>query len=192
MVTSKHQISYTYKKNWIKRTSNNINYWINDTNKLKDINCIICNKLETISRKCKYNTCSKKCTAKKIEIDFIRNWLEGKNKKSWSHKRDNRPSNYIYNYFFELHKTDLEINKITPCCKIEIPMAWNGSKSFMELNHINHNHLDNSVENLELICSNCHSAKTKSWLDMKNQGLKGRFAKNTNILKQLKQLDNNS
>tara|TARA_R100000234_G_C4972675_1_gene167000 strand:+ start:480 stop:1058 length:579 start_codon:yes stop_codon:yes gene_type:complete len=192
MVTSKHEISYSYKKNWIKRTSNNINYWINDTNKLKDINCIICNKLETISKKCVYNTCSKKCTAKAIENEFIRNWINGKNKKSWSHKRDNRPSNYIYNYFFELHKIDLEINRITPCCKVEIPTAWNGSKSFMELNHINHDYLNNSFENLELICANCHAGKTKSWLDMKNQGLKGRFAKNTNILKQLKQLDNNS
>ena len=183
---SKYEISYTYRKNWIKRAE--VDYWIKDTNKLKDIFCIICSKLETVHKKSKYNTCSKKCTAKAIEIEFIRNWINGKNKKSWSHEKDNRPSNYIFNYFFELHHVALEIDRITPCCKIEIPTAWNGSKSFMELNHINHKHWDNSFDNLELICSNCHSARTKSWIDMKNQGLKGRLNKNTEILRTLYKL----
>ena len=62
MITSKYKISYTYRKNWIKRTVENIDYWINDTNKLKDIVCTVCNKLQTISKKCVYNTCSKKKT----------------------------------------------------------------------------------------------------------------------------------
>ena len=188
MITSKYKISYTYKKNWIKRTVENIDYWINDTNKLKDIVCTVCNKLETISKKCVYNTCSKKCTAQQIEINFIRNWINGKNKKSWSHDKDFKPSNYIFNYFFELHYVALEIDRITPCCKVQIPSAWRGNKSFMELNHINHNHQDNSFDNLELICSNCHSAKTDSWQVMKNQGLKGRLNKNTEVLRTLYKL----
>lgn len=188
MITSKYKISYTHRKNWIKRTVGNIDYWINDTNKLRDIICIICNKNQTIKKNSEYDTCSNKCTYQAIEINFIRDWINGNNKDSWSHKKNHRPSNYIFNYFFKLHYEDLEINKITPCCRVEIPTAWIGSKSFMELNHINHNHQDNSFENLELICSNCHSAKTNSWLDMKNQGLKGRLNKNTEALRTLYKL----
>jgi len=188
MITSKYKISYTHRKNWIKRTVGNIDYWINDTNKLRDIICIICNKNQTIKKNSEYDTCSNKCTYQAIEINFIRDWINGNNKDSWSHKKNHRPSNYIFNYFFKLHYEDLEINKITPCCRVQIPTAWIGSKSFMELNHINHNHQDNSFENLELICSNCHSAKTNSWLDMKNQGLKGRLNKNTEALRTLYKL----
>ena len=85
-----------------------------------------------------------------------------------------------------MHYEDLEINKITPCCKVEIPEAWRGSKTFMQLNHINHIHDDARRENLELICSNCHSARTQSWLEMKLDGKRGRFSKNTEVLKKLR------
>ena len=34
---------------------------------------------------------------------------------------------------------------------------WNGKKISLELDHISGNRLDNSLENLKLLCPNCHS-----------------------------------
>lgn len=42
------------------------------------------------------------------------------------------------------------------CCGLT---EWLGNKIPLELHHINGNHNDNSFENLEILCSNCHSIK---------------------------------
>jgi 5-methylcytosine-specific restriction endonuclease McrA len=39
-------------------------------------------------------------------------------------------------------------------CKLDM---WMGYKMPLELHHKNSNHLDNSLENLQILCSNCHS-----------------------------------
>ena len=40
------------------------------------------------------------------------------------------------------------------CCGIT---EWNGKDIILELHHINGNHRDNRIENLQLLCPNCHS-----------------------------------
>lgn len=40
------------------------------------------------------------------------------------------------------------------CCGID---SWNGKEISLQLHHINGNHSDNRIENLQVLCPNCHS-----------------------------------
>lgn len=39
---------------------------------------------------------------------------------------------------------------------------WLGKPISLELDHINENHFDNRLENLQILCPNCHAQKTQS------------------------------
>jgi len=39
------------------------------------------------------------------------------------------------------------------CCSLS---EWQGKPIPLELHHKNHNHFDNSLDNLQILCSNCH------------------------------------
>lgn len=43
------------------------------------------------------------------------------------------------------------------CAKCGNSDEWNGKPIVLELHHINGNHFDNSIENLQILCPNCHS-----------------------------------
>ncbi len=45
------------------------------------------------------------------------------------------------------------------CCGIT---EWNGKEAPLELDHINGNHEDNRLENLQILCPNCH-AQTETY-----------------------------
>ena len=40
------------------------------------------------------------------------------------------------------------------CCGID---SWNGKEISLQLHHVNGNHSDNRIENLQILCPNCHS-----------------------------------
>ena len=57
----------------------------------------------------------------------------------------------------KLIKTGLK-NYECEICKLT---EWNGEPIVLELDHINSEHRDNRLENLQIICSNCHATETR-------------------------------
>ena len=58
------------------------------------------------------------------------------------------------------------------CCGLS---EWCGQPIPLELHHIDSNHFNNSFDNLEILCSNCHSLKTlqlqKNEIEIKKQNM---------------------
>jgi hypothetical protein len=94
--------------------------------------------------------------------------------KGWNIGNKNKPSKKKYNI------DDILTNKVTytssnklrerlilegfkerKCEKCNLS-EWFGEPIPLELNHINGNNLDNTLNNLEILCCNCH-AKTDNW-----------------------------
>ena len=53
---------------------------------------------------------------------------------------------------------------------------WQGQSVPLELNHINGDHFDNALENLEMLCPNCH-ALTPHWKGRGNKGKTREYCK---------------
>ena len=53
-----------------------------------------------------------------------------------------------------LFKSNLLENK---CIECGIGSIWNGKKLVLHLDHINGKYNDNRIENLRILCPNCHS-----------------------------------
>ena len=67
-------------------------------------------------------------------------------------------------------KRFLKNNKIldfTICSLCGISDQWNGKKLILQLDHINGNNIDNRIENLRIVCPNCHS-QTDTFCNKKN------------------------
>lgn len=63
----------------------------------------------------------------------------------------------------------LEANLIENCCAICGLVDWNGKPLTLELDHIDSNRKNNQLENLRLLCPNCH-AQTDGWRNRKCRG----------------------
>jgi 5-methylcytosine-specific restriction endonuclease McrA len=55
----------------------------------------------------------------------------------------------------------IEIGRKYECVECKIQDSYNGKPIVLEIDHINNNWADNTAENLQFICPNCHSQKTK-------------------------------
>ena len=51
----------------------------------------------------------------------------------------------------------VEYNMKPYCCEVCGISEWNDKKIVLELHHKNGNHSDNYIENLQILCPNCHS-----------------------------------
>jgi hypothetical protein len=132
-------------------------------NRLKDKeypktwNCINCNKEHpfkgySFTHKFCDNTCQREYQSK----ERTRQWLE--EGKDWTAQVPE---------WAKRHLASLHGNKCS-VCDLE---KWLGKKIVLEVDHIDGLHYNNTVENLRLICPNCHS-QTETYKN-KNKG-KGR------------------
>ena len=114
--------------------------------------CYICQQL-----KCKQETLNS--YLKKMGIEYA-----GQQAKKGQYKggNDYKPASYYFdnqhpikshNLKLKLFREGLKEEK----CEICGASIWQGKQLPLELHHKNGNHMDNSYDNLQILCPNCHS-----------------------------------
>jgi len=95
---------------------------------------------------------------KKYDMDYSGN----QNRKGFPHKESRIPLEKILNNEVVYHGNALKKRLIesglkNDRCEICGISEWNGKKLSLELHHIDGNHYNNNLENLLILCPNCHS-----------------------------------
>ena len=137
------------KQSYLKENEEKIINWLNDYVPLAEISRNLSIKYDTLKRYLDRN-----------RIEYKTNpHREGK-----PHKEARKPAAYYLGT--DLYITSKALKKkliedgikeyVCECCGNS---EWMGEPIPLELHHINGNHYDNSLENLEILCSNCHSLK---------------------------------
>lgn len=137
---------YMNKKQYILDNIEKINEKIKENSSLADISKMLHIKQSTLVKH-----------LKEIGINYKgrQDWSKGK-KFIKKHAIDylGDPGKFITNSKLRilLIKDGLKEEKCERCNKIE----WMGQKIPLELHHIDGNHFNNTLENLMILCSNCH------------------------------------
>lgn len=105
--------------------------------------CLFCGKELTANQR--HNTyCSHECEVKARHEKNVQNWIK-------TGQFEKKPlSSSIRKFLLELKENKCELcgwDKINPTTK----------KSPLEIHHIDGNYLNNTLENLQVLCPNCHS-----------------------------------
>lgn len=88
-----------------------------------------------------------------------KNWSKGKKffKTDINEYLNNKKKISSHHLKLKLFKYKLKEEKCENCGINE----WLNEKVVLELDHINGNHNDNNLENLKILCPNCHALKTR-------------------------------
>lgn len=115
-----------------------------------ELTCLYCNKKYKTSKNSTGKYCSTQCSASYRKNQKIKDWLNGKHTPSCS---------AIRRYLKELKEYKCEI------CNLSV---WNNLPIPLEVDHKDGNHKNNQLDNLRLLCPNCH-AQTPTY-KAKNKG----------------------
>lgn len=107
------------------------------------MNCLNCNKkIDKVKKYCN-NICQREYQYK----TYINNWIQGL---ETGIRGKDQISMHVRRYLFEINNDSCQIcgwNKINPVTE----------KSPLEIHHKDGDHKNNVLENLQLLCPNCHS-----------------------------------
>lgn len=104
--------------------------------------CINCNN---ILKKNATKFCCKKCEKEYSYKQYIFSWKEGQQTGTINKKPT--PSKHIKKYFKEIEQK---------CSSCNIT-HWKNNPILLEIDHIDGDRYNNSIQNLRLLCPNCHS-----------------------------------
>lgn len=110
----------------------------------KTYNCVVCNTESRFKYSKKNLYCSIACQNVERTQSIIANWLGGGDKSIWKYSI---PA-WAKKYLIDTRGHQCEICKGT---------SWMNNSIPLEVDHISGDHQDNRLENLRLICPNCHS-----------------------------------
>ena len=109
---------------------------------MKTYKCLHCNKDSYYVRQKVNKYCSLQCQMDYQYKERVKEWLvEGKD---WNGMIPNWIRKYLRETFGD-------------CCSVCSIDQHNGLPIVLEVDHIDGNHTNNTVDNLRLICPNCHS-----------------------------------
>ena len=137
----------TFEQRYLEYCSNSCAAKVNNTKRERNeiINtCLYCGK-ELVGKKKHNKFCSSKCCAEYSTNKKIKEWLGGKNPA----RGNGQIPSYVKKYLMELHG-----NKCEKC-------GWGEEHPIthsipLEVHHIDGDCTNNRLENLQLLCPNCH------------------------------------
>lgn len=123
--------------------------------------CLFCGK-EIIGGDCRKKFCNNSCAASYNNKKRGKHSEETKNKIALSMQEKNKEHKIVKNkkssYKVKHIKDRLFRDGVKEYkCEICGISSWNGKDLVLQLHHINGNHYDNDIDNLQILCPNCHS-----------------------------------